>query len=800
MLKDTTRGVEHALWGVVGITLLAAVVFLASVPLSTPAQAVVAICAVIVVALLKPAAHVPMVRYVLLATASFIVLRYLFWRISYTLPFDADIPSQIAAYVLLMAELQAVCVFFLSAFVTAQPADRPLPPIIDYAEELPTVDVLVPSYNEPADMLSVTLAAASMMRYPRDRLKVILCDDGGTDQRCNHSDPDLAAASRRRRAELQEMCKELGVIYATRERNVGAKAGNMSSALENLDGELVVVLDADHVPTQDFLERTVGHFIADPKLFLVQTPHFFINKDPIERNLGLAEKCPPENEMFYGIIQPGIDNWGSTLFCGSAAILRRQALDEAGGFAGESITEDAETALDIHARGWHSMYVNHAVIAGLQPETFSSFIGQRSRWASGMMQIFLLKNPIFKRGLTIYQRLCYLNMIGFWLFPLVRMVFLCAPLAYLFFGLEIFSANVEQFSVYVLSYLVVSLLVQNTLFRRYRWPLISELYETAQTPYLARAVLSTFWSPRSPSFNVTSKDETLDKESVSPIARPLIILFLLMVAGVAAGITRYALFPGDRDAVTIVTGWAIFNFVVVGTALGAVCEKPQRRARPRVSVREAATLHTGDGLEYAATLLDVSMGGTRIEVPLGSATKGAGSALLASLRPGQQVTVRPLLKDEGAPNFPILCHVASVQRSPHALIVGLSYAAQQARGARFSVASIMFRDSLMWQAKRLQGRNGPGLVMGVLYYLWLAIRTIPASVMAIIRDALSPKPDNTGEIRAVIEQAHPFRFGVEMQPSFADPAPQPVGADPITLHQDAALPADAGPRKSGATQ
>ena len=194
-------------------------------------------------------------------------------------------------------------------------------------------------------MLSITLSAAKNMIYPASKRRVVLCDDGGTDQRCNSSDPELAAKARARRAELQALCANLGVIYSTRARNEHAKAGNMSAALARLDGDLVVVFDADHVPSRDFLARTVGYFTQDPKLFLVQTPHHFINPDPIQRNLGL--KSPPENEMFYGMIHRGLDRWGGAFFCGSAAVIRRKALDSVGGFAGETITEDAETALEL---------------------------------------------------------------------------------------------------------------------------------------------------------------------------------------------------------------------------------------------------------------------------------------------------------------------------------------------------------------------------------------------------------------------------------------------------------------------
>jgi cellulose synthase (UDP-forming) len=94
---------------------------------------------------------------------------------------------------------------------------------------------------------------------------------------------------------------------------------------------------------------------------------------------------PGESEIFYRIVQHGLDAWHSSFFCGSAAILRRRHLDEIGGLSGETVTEDAETALRLHAKGYKSAYVGKPMVLGLQPETFTGFIGQRCRWAQGMV-------------------------------------------------------------------------------------------------------------------------------------------------------------------------------------------------------------------------------------------------------------------------------------------------------------------------------------------------------------------------------------------------------------------------------
>src|SRR5438309_388237 len=172
----------------------------------------------------------------------------------------------------------------------------------------------------------MTVAAAKNMDYPAEKLKVWLLDDGGTEQKCNDPNPEKAAAAMQRRVSLQLLCSQLGAIYHTRERNEHAKAGNMNAALAHSTGEIVVVFDADHAPFRSFLRETVGYFARDPKLFLVQTPHVFLNPDPIERNLRTFQRMPSENEMFYSVTQRGLDKWNASFFCGSAALLRRSAL------------------------------------------------------------------------------------------------------------------------------------------------------------------------------------------------------------------------------------------------------------------------------------------------------------------------------------------------------------------------------------------------------------------------------------------------------------------------------------------
>lgn len=762
-----TKGSSFVRW-ILPLWLLALVpvLVLASVPTSNAAQAMLGVASVLLVAILKPFAANIVARVALMSIASIAVIRYLVWRLTATLP-DADFNlSFVLAVLLLLTETYSIFVFFLNAFITADPVVRELPPQVQ-AQDLPTVDILVPSYNEPVEMLSITLSAAKNMIYPARLRRVVLCDDGGTDQRCNSADPELAAASRKRRAQLQQLCKDLGVIYSTRARNEHAKAGNMSAALERLDGELVVVFDADHVPSRDFLARTVGYFSQDPRLFLVQTPHFFINRDPIERNLGL--KCPPENEMFYGKIHPGLDRWGGAFFCGSAAVLRRKALDSVGGFAGETITEDAETALEIHSKGWRSMYLDRAMIAGLQPETFASFIQQRGRWAAGMMQMLILKNPLLRKGLSPLQRLCYINSMSFWLFPLIRMAYLIAPLTYLFFGVEIFVTTLREAAAYVLSYMAIVLLVQNAVFSRQRWPLISEIYEIAQAPYLAGAIIRTVLRPRGAKFNVTAKDETLAEDYISPIYRPLLIVFGLTVAGVIALITRWFAFPGDRSVLMVVGVWAVVNMLLVSISLRAVAEKQQRRASPRVAMREPGTIRwEGPGATpIPVTICDASTSGAGLEL---AAAPGSAPLRLPPLR--SEVVLRPVFSH--APHLERDVRATLLKTATAAsgaTVLSLQFVAEQDIDVREAVAHLIFGSSEHWLAQRQVTQQGKGLIAGLFYVLMLTLTSLPKTARDFAREPARRRRVAQKALQNA-RPAHLVAFGADFDtPAYASEGP-----------------------------
>lgn len=451
---NTSKQTSAAFRALASFIILATLVMLAQSPAELGTQLVLAAATgaiVIGAAVWRPSSSWMRVFIILLTV--FTSTRYMLWRLFETIPWTepVSLPFALALY---FAEIYSYAILLLSNFVITDAPPRIAPVPVLRAQDLPSVDVLIPSYNEEPTLLRTTLVAALNADYPKEKLKVYLLDDGGTEQKRRQADALKAAEAQERHEELKALCSTLGASYLTRARNEHAKAGNINAALDHVSGELVLILDADHVPTRDILSRTVPHFVEDPKLFLVQTPHFFINPDPLERNLDTFAKMPGENEMFYSVIQQGLDSYNASFFCGSAALLRRAYLDEIGGLAGETITEDAETALELHARGYRSAYVPRAMIAGLAPETFSGFIVQRMRWAQGMAQILLLKNPLFKKGLSFAQRLGYMNSCFFWFFPLARFAFIAAPAAFLLIGVNVVDAGALEFTAYGLPHIL----------------------------------------------------------------------------------------------------------------------------------------------------------------------------------------------------------------------------------------------------------------------------------------------------------------------------------------------------------
>jgi cellulose synthase (UDP-forming) len=544
-------------------------------------------------------------------TAILLVYRYLYWRTTESLRYDGfwDFFASMMVYI---SEVYATLLFSLGIFTSLMLLNRRVINLEGVpSEELPTVDVFVPTYNEPYEIVTDTVMSAMMFEYPRERFRVHILDDGGSDQKCNDKNLEKAKNAQSRRVEFLEFAERTGANYLTRAKNLHAKAGNMNSALKVTNGDLVLILDCDHIPTRDFLQNTVGWFMKVPRMFLVQTPHAFYNPDPIEKNLNIFRKAPAENDMFYKYIQRGHDFWDSSFFCGSAAVIRRRYLQVIGGIAGDTITEDAETALTMHAAGLKSAYIAIPMVRGLQAESFDGLVLQRVRWTQGMIQIFILKNSWKYRGLSWFQKLSYTSASFFWFFSIGRITFLIAPLFYIFFGLKSYVASDLELIAYTVPHLAVALIISQHLYGSVRWGYFSEVYETSLALFTLPATIEVMMRPRDPEFEVTPKGEDTSQDRVSSLASPFVWFAMLLGSGFVVGFYKWFAYPELRDALVMTLSWNAFNSIFVVTSLAIASEKKQLRQYVRIPSNETAILKV-EGETFIGKISDISLSGIAI--------------------------------------------------------------------------------------------------------------------------------------------------------------------------------------------
>ncbi|WP_420429754.1 UDP-forming cellulose synthase catalytic subunit [Algiphilus sp.] len=586
----TERRLVHALLLVVG---LIAIGFIATTPMEWTQQLWFSGGLFALAVLLRKRSG-RAVTLVLISLSLIATARYFWWRVNYSL--DLGSPMELVlGWGLFLAECYALAILLLSFIQSAWPLKRRPVALPADSADWPSVDIFIPTYNEPIDVVRPTVLAALNLDWPADKLTIYLLDDG-------------------RRDAFRELAEAAGVVYMTRPDNKHAKAGNLNHALAQSQGEFIAIFDCDHVPVRSFLTTTMGWMLADPKCALVQTPHHFFSPDPMERNLGTFRRVPNEGRLFYGLIQDGNDLWNATFFCGSCAVLRRGPLEEVGGIAVETVTEDAHTSLKMHRRGYNSVYINQVLAAGLATESLAAHIGQRIRWARGMTQIFSADNPLLRRGLSWYQRLCYSTSMLHFLHGVPRLIFLTAPLAYLYFGWHVFDAEAIAIAAFAVPHLVQAVIANSHMQGRFRHSYWAEVYESLLAWYIALPTTLALINPRFGRFNVTAKGGQVSRSYFDwRISLPFLVLMALGLVGFLIGIARLVFGPGGEAATILLNlAWTGYNLIILGAAVGVARENRQLRRTHRVDWHDPVHLILPDGRTVSAESRDFSLGGMHL--------------------------------------------------------------------------------------------------------------------------------------------------------------------------------------------
>jgi len=286
------------------------------------------------------------------------------------------------------------------------------------------VDVFIPTYNEPVEVVEATVAAATQLRGAA--VRVALLDDGN-------------------REEMEQLAARYDARYVRRTLHQGAKAGNINHALGRTDAPYVLVLDCDHVPDPAFLEKTLLQF-SDPKVAFVQTPQYYANAGDGQ----LSEAAWRQQALFFGPIARGKDDHDSMFCCGTGVVFRRSALVQVGGFPEGSLTEDFELSVHLHERGWRSRYVPEVLARGLGPEDLASYVSQQHRWARGCLTAI---PHVLRSELPLRQRLQYLLSASYFLSGWTVLVYLLLPVIRIAFGVQpIASTAADNFLAHFVPY------------------------------------------------------------------------------------------------------------------------------------------------------------------------------------------------------------------------------------------------------------------------------------------------------------------------------------------------------------
>ncbi|MDO7884488.1 glycosyltransferase family 2 protein [Hymenobacter cheonanensis] len=307
----------------------------------------------------------------------------------------------------------------------------PVPPA--YPPRLRTVDVLTTACpGEPRQMIINTLRAMQAITYPHTSY---LCDEG--------NDPVLRAA-----------CRSLGVVHVTRQVKVNAKAGNINNALRQATGEMCVVLDPDHAPTPDFLDRVMPYF-EDEQVGYVQVVQSYGNQAESLVARGAAE----QTYHFYGPMMMGMNAYGTVQAIGANCTFRRTALDSIGGHAA-GLTEDMHTAMRLHAEGWKSAYVPEVVSRGLVPASLAAFYSQQLKWSRGAFDLLFRVYPKLFGRFSWPQRLHYLVLPLYFFSGVIALIDLTLPVFSLATGQFPWLANTQDLLLHALPLLFMSLLIR----------------------------------------------------------------------------------------------------------------------------------------------------------------------------------------------------------------------------------------------------------------------------------------------------------------------------------------------------
>ncbi|WAH98139.1 glycosyltransferase family 2 protein [Arthrobacter sp. MMS18-M83] len=535
-------------------------------------------------------------------TAVVALIMYLTWRAVFTLP--AGDWNMAIAEILLSFEALPLAGMILNV-ITLWSIDSPAPAPVTEPTAGMRVAVLIPTYNEPLEVIAPTIAAACALAPVHETW---VLDDGDRDW-------------------VRQLCRSYGARYVRRDVHDHAKAGNMNHALDLMAREeaggapaidIIAVLDCDHVPLPAFLTATLGWF-NDEEIALVQGPQSFYNGGAFD-----DDGVTGEQGLFFNVQMRARSASGEGPFwCGSTSFLRVSALREVGGVATDTITEDMHTTLKLIRAGWKTAYHHQTLALGLAPDTPEQYLLQRRRWGMGAMQILaherLWTAKSWMSWRTYHE---YLNGTLWWLEGIATLVAFFIPVLMLASGAQTSTAPPLMFAAVFLATFSARLWGAKRLMRhQIHWPTAFAL-RIFRIP-VGIACLWWLISRKTLKFEVTPKGAAHARLKGSA---PRILIVLLAIVGAVllyagAGSLGWVPWRTGPASTAAACSWLILAAVVLALGIRrihAAKYSTSRRNAHRISVPVTVKVNG-----VATELRDISVGGASVVLPLPMLSGGA---------------------------------------------------------------------------------------------------------------------------------------------------------------------------------
>lgn len=561
-------------------------------------------------------------RVVMAAVTLVLLVHYLVWRLTETLPTVGLTLNFAVGSLFFTAELANIVAGILSLFFLSRTRNRT--PEVEAnkewlaVQEPARVDVFICTYNEEESILERTMIGATGIDYPNYRVWVL--DDG-------------------KRPWLAVLAAELGCRYLTRPDNRHAKAGNINHALQHVAGladppDFISILDADFVPMPNFLSRTLCLF-REPGVGVVQTPQHFINADPIQTNLGASHVWPDEQRYFFDVMLASKDAWGAAFCCGTSSVIRFAPLLAIGGFPTDSVTEDYLLTLRLKETGYTTSYLNEPLTRGLAPEGLKEYITQRGRWCLGFMQIVRGRSGPFSRlsKLSFVDRLSLIDSLLNWVAVYIAKTFgLIVPGLYLLFDIRAVDANLEQLLYYFLPFFVWQSVTMAWISGGKSLVIMSDVAQFIAAPAILKAIFTGLFRPQGQKFKVTAKGGDRGHRFIE---WPLLRIYSMILAYTLLGILYAFVVQARGDVIGhggVALGWSWYNAVVLLLVCFVCIEQPRRRKAERFDTNELINV-TIAGHVHQFALADISITGARL---LGHHPLAVGTYVQSTIR-GQEI-------------------------------------------------------------------------------------------------------------------------------------------------------------------